>query len=66
MSYGLEYPLGQLGSAVLAVSPPKLAGGVGWEAEQPLTLQALLSSKENIPELSTLFTAHIQNTVPTS
>ena len=45
MSYGLEYPLGQLGSAVPAVSPPNslcppslLTGGVGEEAEKPLAL----------------------------
>ena len=44
MSYGVGYPFGELGSAVLAVSPPSflcpprlLAGGVG-EAEKALTL----------------------------
>ena len=45
MSYGMEYPFGQLGSAVPAVSPPNLlctsslfTGRVGWEAEKALTL----------------------------
>ena len=44
LSYGMEYPFGQLGSAVPAVSPPNflctpslLAGGVGWGAEKALT-----------------------------
>jgi len=43
--YGMEYPFGQLGSAVLAVSPPSflctsslLTGRVVQEAEKPLTL----------------------------
>ena len=56
--YGMEYPFGQLGSAVLAASPPiflcspsLLAGGVGREAEEALIL---LSNKENIPVSSTL------------
>lgn len=42
--YGLGYPWGQLGSAVLAVSHPislctpgSLADGLGWEAEESLT-----------------------------
>ena len=42
---GVEYPFGQWGSAVLAVSllnflctPSLLAGGVAWEAEKALTL----------------------------
>ena len=44
-SYGLEYPFGQLGSAVPAVSPPSflctpslLTGRAVWEAEKALTL----------------------------
>ena len=44
-SCGTEYPCGHLGSAVPAVPPPHsfctpslLTGGVGWEAEQALTL----------------------------
>ena len=44
-SYGMGYPSGQLGSAVLAVSPPNsvcilspLAGRVVWEAEKTLAL----------------------------
>ena len=44
-SYGMEYPSGQLGSAVPAVSPPNslctpsvLAGGAVSEAEETLTL----------------------------
>ena len=44
-SYGMEYPFGQFGSAVLCVSPPNflgtpspLAGGVVWEAEKALAL----------------------------
>jgi len=46
MPRGTEYPLGQLGSAVPAVSPPSfccspslLAAGVVWEAEEALTVQ---------------------------
>ena len=45
MSYGMEYPFGQLGSAVPAASPPSflctpslLAGGVVRETEKALTL----------------------------
>ena len=43
MSYGTEYPFGQFGSAVLAVSPPSFLGPssllAGWarEAEKSLT-----------------------------
>ena len=43
-SHGMEYPVGQFGSAVLAVSPPKflcpssLLAGWAWEAEKSLTL----------------------------
>ena len=70
MSYGLEYPFGQLGSAVPAVSPPSslctpslLAGGV--RSRNGLdSVSALLSNNENIPELSTLFPAQIQNVAP--
>jgi len=43
-SHGTEHPFGQLGSAVLAVSPPRLLctpslllGRAVWEAEKPLT-----------------------------
>ena len=72
MSYGLEHPLGQLGSAVPAVSPPQLLvppqpprwwGGV--RSKKGLdSVQALLSNSENIPVLSTLFAAQIQNIAP--
>ena len=55
-SYGLEYPCGQLGSAVPAVSPPNflctpslLAGGVGWEAEKALTLRKHCSAITKTP-----------------
>jgi len=52
MSYGMEYPFGQLGSAVLAVSPPTPlcppslhTDRARWETEKALTLvQALLSN----------------------
>jgi len=41
-SYGAEYPSGQLVSAVplpsFSCTPSPLAGGVGWEAEEALTL----------------------------
>ena len=51
-SYGMEFPFGQLGSAVPAVSPPNfpctisvLAGGAVWEARKTLdVVQAPFSS----------------------
>jgi len=49
MPYGMEYPFGQLGSAVPAVSPPNflctpslLIGGVVREAEKALTAEQQL------------------------
>lgn len=44
MPHYMKYPLNQLGSTILAVSPPILlfpatflSGRVAWEAEKPLT-----------------------------
>ena len=67
MSYGMEYPFGLLGPAVLAVSPPNflcppnlIAGGV--RAEKALNLcKHCWAIIKNIPVLPTLFSAQIQN-----
>ena len=60
-SYGMEYPFGQFGSAVLAVSPPKilptpslLVRGECWRDSLD-AVGALLSSSQNTGVLSTLF-----------
>lgn len=68
MPYGLEHPLGQLGLAVLAVSPPSflctsspLAGGVAWRAAKALTVSSCGAGVEAPPVLSTPFPAEAQN-----
>ena len=43
MLYGMQYPWGHLGSAVL-VSPPSFSGGVLWGAEMALALCKLCSA----------------------
>ena len=65
MAYGMEYPFGQLGSAVPAMSPPKLLptpslvafwGEGGKCREDSLdAVQALLSSSQNTGVFSTPF-----------
>lgn len=64
MPYGLEYPFGHLGSAVLAVSTPSSLCTsrpllVGWGEEQKSlgSVGALCISNENVLGLSTLFPA---------
>ena len=73
MSYGREYPFGQLGSAVPTVSPPNflctsnlLTGRAVWEAEKALTLCKHCSAitKTSLYYQSTLFPAQIQNIAP--
>ena len=61
-SYGMEYPFGQFGSAVLAMSPPKilptpsLLGGGGNVGETALMLwEHCFNSSQNTGVLSTLF-----------
>lgn len=58
MSCGMEYPLGQLGSAVLVSPPSLLTGGMVCGAEKALTLCKHCSAKS---KTSTLFSAQIQN-----
>ena len=65
MAYGMEYPFGQLGSAVPAMSPPKLLptrsllafwGEGGNCREDSLdAVRALLSSSQNTGVFSTPF-----------
>lgn len=43
-SCGTDCPLGQPGSAVLAVPPASLLVGAEWEKERLVAVQALLSS----------------------
>ena len=60
-SHGMEYTVGQFGSAVLAVSSPNLCSSsllTGWagEAENSLTQSKhYLATAENISVLSTFF-----------
>ena len=70
--YGMEYPFGQLGTDVPAMSPPNflfppslLPGGELWGAEEALTLCKHCSAvTKNICVWSTLLSAQIQYTAP--
>lgn len=70
---GMEYPFGQAGSDVLAVSPRRsccnpslLTSRVVWEAEKSLALcKHCSASTKNISVLSTVFTDPKQTNTPT-
>jgi len=68
LSYGKEYPFGQFGSAVLAMSLPDLLP-TPWPVEQgwrdsPDAVGALLSTSQIICVLSALFQLQMQSTAP--
>lgn len=64
--FGLGCSLDRLGSAATALSPPCSSCAPSlllvWNRKGLDCVSALLSNKENIPELSTLFPAEIQTT----
>lgn len=63
---GTEYPIGQLGSAVLAVSSPAFSCTPSLPAGRKdlASVQALLSNNKSSPELPTVLPAQIRNTAP--
>lgn len=62
---GKECPVGELGSAVSPVSPHSSLLGVSVRSRKGLDdVRTLLSNNKNIYELSTLFSAQIQNITP--
>jgi len=63
MPYGVEHPLGQLGSALLAASPPSLPHTPQASMRNRKALDFLATAK-TISMLSTLFSSQIQNRAP--
>ena len=70
-SYGMEHPSGQLGSAVLTMSPPNFlcttslhAGGVVWGAEKALNLCEHCSAIAKTSPYYQHFSTQIQKTAP--